>query len=470
MSLPTSLVELLVATCPPGDESVVIVETRGTWTRADLRQRISELTTTFAKSAQRRVGLCLPASLEGLAAMAACDALGCLTYLVDPLRTDAELQSMAEQFQWSALLCFGDGGWCVKRLNTNGPTEDAGVVILTSGTEGPPKAVRHSWSTLLRTIRSNPTSTTQKWLLAFRMHLYAGLQVLGQCLANRGCLVIPASTASPEETVGMMRSAGTTHASATPSYWRRLVLFADPRELAQIPLVQITLGGEAADQAILDDLRRIFPHARISHIYATTELGRCFSVSDAVAGFPENFLQAGVIPGVELHIRDGELWGRSTNAMSAAPAPQTPLETFPKPQVYQSKPADLPWIATGDLVTIRDHRVEFVGRKSELINVGGNKVHPVTVENVLREIEGVQDAFVFARSSSIAGSLVACQIVMRSDQDPLELRQRILATCGQCLQRYEIPRILEFVATIELSAAGKRQRLPSVPPPDFKET
>jgi hypothetical protein len=82
-----------------------------------------------------------------------------------------------------------------------------------------------------------------------------------------------------------------------------------------VPLIQVTLGGEVVDQQILDSLRRTFPHARIVHIYATTELGRCFSVTDGRAGFPARYLTEPTADGVVLGVEDGELVVRSANAM-----------------------------------------------------------------------------------------------------------------------------------------------------------
>ena len=87
----------------------------------------------------------------------------------------------------------------------------------------------------------------------------------------------------------MMRTAQVRAVSGTPSYWRRLVTLGSRDALKEIPLEQITLGGEIADQTLLDTLKLMYPAARIVHIYATSELGRCFSVKDGKAGFPGPF-------------------------------------------------------------------------------------------------------------------------------------------------------------------------------------
>ncbi|MEK8106867.1 hypothetical protein NKG94_20210 [Micromonospora sp. M12] len=78
-------------------------------------------------------------------------------------------------------------------------------------------------------------------------------------------------------------------ASGTPTFWRR-TLYRDADALARVPLRQITLGGEPVDQAILDQLREVFPSARISWIYASSEVGASIVVHDGRAGFPVDWL------------------------------------------------------------------------------------------------------------------------------------------------------------------------------------
>ena len=70
------------------------------------------------------------------------------------------------------------------------------------------------------------------------------------------------------------------------------------------------------------------------------------------------------------------------------------------------------WVATGDLVEHHGDRVLFQGRRPDVINVGGRKVMPSTVETVLREATGVGDVRVYGKSSSLVGQLVAADIVL----------------------------------------------------------
>jgi acyl-CoA synthetase (AMP-forming)/AMP-acid ligase II len=289
----------------------------------------------------------------------------------------------------------------------------------------------------------------QRWLLSYRPHLYAGLQVALQCLLNGGTLVIPAADDDPNRIVRQMIEAEVEYGSATPSYWRRILLLADRSELQKVPLRQITLGGELVDQLILDQLHAVFPHARIVHIYATTEMGRCFAVTDQRAGFPISFLDQPTADGVEIKVEQGQLFVRSANAM---------IDYYADTSPNRSPNAEQAWFATGDIVDVQGDRVYFAGRKGDIINVGGNKVHPALIENVLREVPGVVDVRVFGRSSSLSGQIVACEIMVAEGVPEDRVRSDLLEACQQRLSTYQRPRLIDFVPEIAVTGAGKKQR------------
>ena len=158
-----------------------------------------------------------------------------------------------------------------------------------------------------------------------------------------------------------------------------------------------------------------------------------------------------------MKVVDGELHVSSANAMrgydhvSAGPA-------------QSAHPAGDRWTATGDLVEVRGERVYFVGRRSDLINVGGNKVSPLEVEQVIRSVDGVADTRVYAQQSSIAGQLVACEIVADAGRDPQQVKQAVLAACQAGLRSFQRPRFVDFVDQIQLSGAAKRIRHLTPPP------
>ena len=400
----------------------------------------------------RRVAVRLPATAQGLAVLAALDDLEAHAFLLDAQLPAAEYRVWVDDLQLAAVLhppADPDAAWKVEALDGGtASSTPGGVTILTSGTEGKPKAATHTWRSLAQPVRRTAAATPQRWMLSYRIHLYAGLQVVLQALLNYGLLAVPEADASPDEIMDLMGRHGVQYGSATPSFWRRLLLFADRQRLRRLDLVQLTLGGETVDQQILDELRNVFPEARLIHIYATTELGRCFAVRDGRAGFPAAFLEGAPEPGIELRVCDGQLQVRSANAMRQYERPQTTAPGFDRDG----------WFDTGDLVHIEGDRVYFKGRAGDLINVGGNKVAPGAVEAVIRQVEGVADVRVYGQPSSLAGQLVACDLVLRDGAAEADVRGSVATACGSQLAAHHRPRIINIVDRLPLNAAGKTRR------------
>ena len=114
--------------------------------------------------------------------------------------------------------------------------------------------------------------------------------------------------------------------------------------------------------------------------------------------------------------------------------------------VGQDAPAE--WIASGDLVELRGDRVYFLGRKSDVINVGGSKVFPAEVEEEIKKVPGVINVRVSGRRSSFAGQLVRAEVVPEAACVEADLKGAILQHCTQALAPYKRPRLIDFVSAL----------------------
>jgi acyl-coenzyme A synthetase/AMP-(fatty) acid ligase len=316
------------------------------------------------------------------------------------------------------------------------------VVLFSSGTTGTPKAILHTWENLARRVRVSPDLEGMCWLTSHSVPTFAGLQVLLHVLSNGGTLVTPPQ--DPGAAAALARQAGVTHVSGTPSFYRLLLARASAADLRALSLQQITLGGEAADQTVLDALKATFPGARVTQIYASTEMGACFAVHDGLAGLPVEYLDS-ERGGVRLRIVGGELHVGSPGAMLGYLGDGS---TRPPGGLF----------ATGDMVEVRGDRVRFVGRRGSGLNVGGRKADPEEIEAVVREVPGVVAARVSGSPSSLLGQLVRAEVVLGAGVDPAAARHRILAHCRESLRPHMVPRRLEFVQELAGTAGGKLLR------------
>ncbi len=308
---------------------------------------------------------------------------------------------------------------------------DPTVLIMTTGTTGAPKGVRHEWARLVRTVRPHEQDRGSRWLLAYNVNQFAAFQVLLHAFVHRATVVVPAS-AHARDAIEAMYEAQVTHVSATPTFWRMLLgsLAAEPRPLA---LEQITLGGEASPASVIDRLRETFPDARISHVYAGTEFGSAVSVRDGRSGLPLSVLDRDESADVQFRVVDGELHVRSRNAMLG----------------YHGGDEAQEWHATGDLVEARDGRLHFVGRTVEIINVAGAKIHPLPLEELIVTVPGVAAVAVYGKPSAITGQIVAADVVLEDGADGDEVQRAIHQACGH-LPPPGRPRRLRLVDALEV--------------------
>jgi acyl-CoA synthetase (AMP-forming)/AMP-acid ligase II len=310
------------------------------------------------------------------------------------------------------------------------------VVVATSGTSGPPKLVEHSWDSLLAAARLAEQWHGRGWVLVYDATRWAGIQVWLQALLTGGRLVVPASR-DPDAVLRAIVEEEATVLPATPTLLRRLLTAGDRSLVPRARLDRITLGGEAADGSLLAQAQAAFPDAKIAHVFATTELGEVFRVSDGLPGFPAGWLGRTLPGGPRLAVRrDGELL------------------------VQLSR--DTAEIGTGDLVERRGDRYEFTGRRGDVIVVGGAKVYPRHVEELLRGVAGIADARVYGLPSGVTGELVAAEVVLAdplpAGANPDGVRAAALASCRAGLPPHAAPRILDIVRKIATNPAGKVPR------------
>jgi acyl-CoA synthetase (AMP-forming)/AMP-acid ligase II len=444
------LIDLLRRAAAQAPESPVMVSASGSLSYGDAVERAEAFGRGLRSRSIARFGVAVEAPEQILVALAGASAVGAeaCTYprdldaeAIDGLAARLEQPVVvtnggvalehAEALPFATLLESGDGAL--------GPApEHTPVMVLTTGTTGDQKGVRHDWGRLIAGVRHPDEAGGERWLLAYNLNQFAGVQVLLHVLASRATLVAPASSQA-RDVIEAMRTWGVTHVSATPTFWRILVGGIDEETAAGLALRQITLGGEPSPGSLLEKLRRLFPDARISHVYAGTEVGSVVSVRDGLPGLPGSVLERGADAEVQLRIVDGELQIRSRVGMLG---------------YHGSGDSAGEWVQTGDLVEERDGRVHFVGRTSEIINVGGAKVHPLPVEEVICSVAGVELAAVYGRPNPITGQIVAADVVAAAGIDTEGLEADIRKACAEALPRPGRPRRIRFVA--ELSVRGNK--------------
>jgi acyl-coenzyme A synthetase/AMP-(fatty) acid ligase len=335
-------------------------------------------------------------------------------------------------------------------------------VLLTSGTTGAPKLVVHTLATLSGAIA--PAQQPQPdlvWGTFYDIRRYGGMQILLRALIGGASFVVSGAGEPGADYLARLAEHGATHVSGTATHWRRALM--SPAAHAIHPRY-VRLSGEIADQGILNSLRSFYADARVGHAFASTEAGVGFEVNDGLEGFPASVLDA---PGsVEARIEDGSLRIRSDRTALGYLVDPTERESAePAGGVLQSVTDADGFVDTGDMIERRGDRYLFLGRRTGVINVGGNKVYPEEVEAAINRHPAVRMSLVRSRRNPITGALVAADIVLNggapqpgAGATAEALRQEILELCRATLPPYKIPASLRFVPALDVAAAGKLAR------------
>lgn len=405
-----------------------------------------------------RLGLNTPDAVTAVVCLLALDSKGGAVLLSSPGLEAATLADAAGQARLDVMLSprpdlpaslpsctsLKDLPGAVARMGSgSAPPEQTDWLMMTSGTTGTPKLVQHSFASLTRSTRTDQAKGAgQVWGLLYDYTRFAGLQVVLQSLLSGATLLAPATDLPLEDRLHQLAAAGVSHLSATPTLWRKILMLPASSALR---LKQITLGGEIADDAVLASLARACPEARISHIFASTEAGVGFSVTDRRMGFPASFLTDPPM-GIGLRIVDDHLHVRNEMVGAAYLGGQGAV-------------AEAGWVNTGDIVEIQGDRVLFRGRGSGVINVGGDKVHPEEVERAVLSHPAVRLVRIYAKANPIVGALVAADIVLHPEAgDPAALREALKTYLAARLERHMVPAFIRFVADFEMNSAGKLKR------------
>lgn len=314
----------------------------------------------------------------------------------------------------------------------------AGLVLFTSGSTGAGKAVLLDLDGLLgRFKRKRPARRT---LVFLQLDHIGGINTMLHVLSNGGTLVT-ARGRTVDAVCTTIDNQGVELLPTTPTFIRMMLIGDAASRYSLRSLDMITYGTEPMPESTLATARQAMPWVRFKQTYGLSELGILPSRSESA---DSTWLRLGS-DGFDVRVTDGLLWVKSPTAMLGylnAPSPFTQDG----------------WFNTHDAVEVRGDYLRVLGRKTEFINVGGEKVHPAEVENVLLTMENIRDVTVFGRPSPITGQVVCARVTLQRREDAGILKQRVRAYCKDRLQAYKIPVRVEVTGKAQHSHRFKKLR------------
>jgi long-chain acyl-CoA synthetase len=117
------------------------------------------------------------------------------------------------------------------------------------------------------------------------------------------------------------------------------------------------------------------------------------------------------------------------------------------------------WLYTGDIARMDEDGFFYIeDRKKDMVNVGGLKVFPREIEEILYEHPKVKEAAVAGVHHRVRGEILVAHVVPKDGGDPKELKRELRDFCAQRLSPYKVPRRFEIVGEIPKTFIGKAIR------------
>ncbi len=336
------------------------------------------------------------------------------------------------------------------------------LILYTSGSTGRPHGVIQTH----RNIDANSRSIVEylgltsrdRALLSLPLYYCYGRSVLQTHLLVGGSVVLDGRMAFPRNVMGTLAAEGCTGFAGVPLTFEILRRKVDIASMSFPRLRYLTQAGGAMAPDTIAWARSVFAPAELYVMYGQTEATARLAYLPPYRAQEKRGSIGIAIPGVELRVVDGagrELPPGVVGELVARGPNVTPG--------YVDDPAETAvilrdgWLWTGDLAE-RDgdgflyHR----GRAREMLKIGGHRVAPAQIEELIAQHPDVDEVAVVGVPDSLMGEVAVAFVVARSDRAPTA--EALLARCRASLPAPVVPAAIAFLDALPRNEAGKLLR------------
>jgi acyl-CoA synthetase (AMP-forming)/AMP-acid ligase II len=324
--------------------------------------------------------------------------------------------------------------------------EVSGLVVFTSGSTGKPKGILHDCNQLAK--KFSEARKGYRTLVFLLFDHFGGFNTMLSVISFGGTIIVP-DARTPQHVAKIVSETKVELLPVTPTLLNLMLISGTGTQYDLSSVKLITYGTEVMPEATLKRIAVLAPDAKLQQTYGLSELGVLRSKSENSDSL---WVKVGGA-GFETRIVDDILYVRSESAMIGYLNAPSPFD-------------EDGWMCTGDRVEQRGEYLRILGRESEEINVGGQKVFPAEVETALLEAGNVDDATVYGEAHKLMGAVVMARVKLHEPEDPAELRARLRKHCLTRLAPYKVPVRFQITDDEQHNKRFKKQRpsAPAVPP------
>ena len=313
-----------------------------------------------------------------------------------------------------------------------------GLILFTSGSSGKPKGVVHDFSNLL--IKFEMKRPAMRTINFMMFDHWGGLNTLLHCISN-SCLTILPSSRHPNYICSLIEQFNVELLPATPSFLNILLLGGHQKKSDLSSLKVISYGAEPMPKSTLEMINKSFKNIKLQQTYGMIEIGVLRSKSENNESL---WVKLGG-EGYKLRVVDGILEVKSDAAMLGYIGTESPF-------------TDDGYFITGDSVEQKGEWLKILGRKSELINSGGEKVYPAEVESIMLQFTAVDDVVVYGEPNPLLGQIICAKVVLSPEYLDKVKSSDLKKDCATKMQRYMVPTKIKIIEKMSISDRGKKLR------------
>ncbi|MBK9519485.1 MAG: acyl--CoA ligase [Anaeromyxobacter sp.] len=336
------------------------------------------------------------------------------------------------------------------------------LILYTSGSTGRPRGVVQTF----RNVDANTRSIVRylgltaqdRALVILPLYYCYGRSVLQTHLLAGGSVFLDGRFAFPRVVLETLGVEGCTGFAGVPLTYEILRRQVDVSSVAMPSLRYLTQAGGAMAPETIDWVRAAFAPARLFVMYGQTEATARLSYLPPEHATDKRGSIGLAIPGVELQVVDGQ--GRELPRGEVGHLVARGQNVTPG---YLDEPEETAailhdgWLWTGDLAE-RDADGFFFhrGRSKEILKIGGHRVSPIEIEQVVAEHPDVAEAAVIGSPDSLLGEVPVAFIVARQGCQPEQ--EALRAFCRARMPAYRVPARFTLVEALPRNESGKLLR------------
>jgi long-chain acyl-CoA synthetase len=335
-------------------------------------------------------------------------------------------------------------------------------IIFTSGSTALPKGVMLSHNNIMANTDSivQYLSLNEKDIMMVVLPFFYcyGLSLLHTHIRVAGSLVLNNNFIFLGSTINDLNKYYCTGFAGVPSHFQILLRKSDQFKNTKFPTLRyVTQAGDKLHNAFICEFTETFPEVQFFVMYGQTEAtSRLSYLPPAMLKEKLGSLGRG-IPVVELKVVDdqgrsicayetGEILARGKNVM---------LGYF-EDQESTNNTIKNGWLYTGDLAIIDEDGYIFINaRKKEIIKIGGKRVSPKEIEEVIVTMPGVIDCMIEATEDEQLGESIKATIVINESMRKITVEE-LKQYCSTKLAGYKIPKYVVFKESMKVSLSGKK--------------